>query len=278
MVETCMARRQAENVAEGRDGAEAPAGTQAIQRAFALLRGVARQEVPGAGLAELARAAGLSTATAHRILQALVQEGLIGREPATRRYRLRSGYFALADAAARTDLRARLRPVLIQAAAEFGESVYLSIPTGQDVLCIDRVTGEAPIRVVPFDIGSRRPLGVGAAGIALLAAETPERAAAIMGDHAASYRRYGLDVAVIAGMVAACRRQGHSYNPGRFIRGVSGVGLAVRDGAGQAVAAINVTAINPHLAKSADRRRIVTRLRALLGGAGYDPANFFRIS
>lgn len=255
-------------------------GSQAIHRAFSLLRAVAGHAAEGARLADLATTTGLNVTTAHRILQALVQEGLVVREPKARRYLLQPEYFRLADAASQIDLQARLRPVLVKAAERFGESVYLSVRSGDEVLCIDRVTGEAPIRVVPFDIGSRRPLGIGAAGIALIATETPERAAAIMQSHAQAYATYGLDVAAIACMVDACRRHGFSYNPGRFIRGVSGVGIAVQDDAGRVVAAINVTAISPHLAKEAQRRRIVTGVRELLalgtpspspGGAGAIP-------
>lgn len=247
-------------------------GTQAIKRALALLRQVADHDGAGTRLGELANATGLSPATAHRILHALMEGGLVGRDPASRRYRLQSGYFALADAAARTDLHARLRPVLEQAARQFGESIYLSVRSGSEVLCIDRVTADTPIRVVPFDVGSRRPLGVGAAGIALLAEETPERAETIMRHHATAYAHYGLDVVTIARMVDACRRRGFSYNSGRFIRGVSGVGLAVRDATGRARAAVNVTALSPHLAKQADRRRIVAGLLALLSDADRDGA------
>jgi aminomethyltransferase len=55
-----------------------PHGTQAIQRAFALLRAVAEADRP-LPLAELARRLGLRPPTAHRILGALVAEGLVER-------------------------------------------------------------------------------------------------------------------------------------------------------------------------------------------------------
>jgi aminomethyltransferase len=55
-----------------------PHGTQAIQRAFALLRAVADSARP-LPLAELSRRVGLRPPTAHRILGALVAEGLLDR-------------------------------------------------------------------------------------------------------------------------------------------------------------------------------------------------------
>ncbi len=85
--------------------------------------------------------------------------------------------------------------------AQLADSFYLSVRSGLEVVCIDRVTGDAPIRVVPYDIGARRPLEVGAAGIVLLAAEEPDRAAEIMRHNATHYADYQLDLAAIVTMV-----------------------------------------------------------------------------
>jgi DNA-binding IclR family transcriptional regulator len=243
-------------------------GSQAIHRAFRLLRLVADGAAEGARLAELAAAAGLNAATAHRILQALVEEGLVAQQPGTRRYHLQREYFRLADAAEELDLCSRLRPVLRRASAKFADSFYLSVRSGLDVVCIDRVTGDTPIRVVPYDIGARRPLGVGAAGIALLAAEGPERAAEIMRRNAPQYADFHVDPSVIAAMVDACRREGHSYNPGRFIRGVSGLGVPVLDSSGRTIGAINATAISSRLSRKARREEIVSFLVEELARVG----------
>jgi DNA-binding IclR family transcriptional regulator len=272
-----MTRRRASPLAsddEMTDGTPAASGSQAIHRAFRLLRLVAGSAVEGGRLAELAAAAALKPATTHRILQALVQEGLVAQQPGTRRYRLQREYFRLADAAEELDLRGLMRPVLSRASARFADSFYLSVRSGLEVVCIDRVTGDTPIRVVPYDIGARRPLGVGAAGIVLLAAEEPGRAAEIMRRNAAHYADYQLDVAAIATLVNACRREGHSYNPGKFIRGVSGLGVPVLDKGGRTIGAINATAISPRLVRKARRQEIVGFLvseLARLGQCGSSP-------
>jgi len=49
------------------------------------------------------------------------------------------------------------------------DSVLLSVRSGTESVCVDREVGNFPIRANYLDIGSRRPLGVGAGAMALLA-------------------------------------------------------------------------------------------------------------
>lgn len=90
-------------------GSQSPAasgGTQSLERAIALLRAVAAAEPDGARLADLMAGAGLSKATAHRLLMALAREGLVEQDAASRRYHPGPDLDALGRIAA-----ARHRPV-----------------------------------------------------------------------------------------------------------------------------------------------------------------------
>ncbi|MBV8649991.1 MAG: helix-turn-helix domain-containing protein, partial [Alphaproteobacteria bacterium] len=236
-------------------------GSQTIRRAFQLLRGVVDAGASGGRLSDLAVMSKLNTATAHRILGALAREGLIAQDSATRRYRLSAEFFRLAEAAREIDLRGALHPILERTVEKFHDSVYLSVQSGKEVVCIDSVMGRTQIRVVPFDIGSRRPLGIGAAGLAVLAAEPPERAEAIMREHAPHYAKFGQKVTAIRRMVEDCRRLGYSYNPGHFVKGVSGLGVPAYDSRGRLIGVINLTAISERLTAAARRREIVAFLR-----------------
>ncbi|WP_029010030.1 AMP-binding protein [Azospirillum halopraeferens] len=91
------------------------AGTQSLERAIALLRVVAAKGEAGARLADLMAAAGLTKATTHRMLAALVREGLLEQDEATRRYHPGRELAALGRAAA-----ARYR----SAAPEVSASAY----------------------------------------------------------------------------------------------------------------------------------------------------------
>ena len=68
-------------------------GTQAIERAMALVRRVAESGPGGERLTALARSQGISASTAHRMLAALVGNGLLRRDEDSQRYRL--GHFVL---------------------------------------------------------------------------------------------------------------------------------------------------------------------------------------
>jgi DNA-binding IclR family transcriptional regulator len=235
-------------------------GAQVIGRAFQLLRAVASGPAEGMRLADLAVAAGLTVATTHRILQALRQEGALDQDGVTRRYRLGSAYLAMAEATTCAGFQGRLRPAMEKAAEILECSVYLSVPAGTEMLCIDRAVGCNPIRVVPYDVGERRPLGVGAAGIALLAIEPPAVARAALARNTEAYSRYGLKAEDVFRMVEACRRNGFSYNPGHFISGVAGIGIAFRDPATQRVLAVNVALLAARVIKAGERSRIANLL------------------
>ncbi|WP_439498283.1 IclR family transcriptional regulator [Bosea sp. (in: a-proteobacteria)] len=234
-------------------------GSQAIRRAFQVLRSVAEAD-RGRRLADLASDLGLPVPTTHRILQALMREGMVEQVPGGRSYRLGNGFVQIADASRRTSLQERLGPVLRATAESLGCSVFLSVRLGAEMLCIERATGRQPIQIVPYDVGERRPLGIGAAGIALLAQEPAQRARTIMKRHAAAYARHNLTVEDIDRMVTACRDCGYSYNPGHFIEGVAGLGIVIRDPLTQTIAAVNVAILAPRLAHAADREALAARL------------------
>jgi len=65
---------------------QAPQGTQAVQRALALLKSFSPED-PEHRLTDLASRHGLHPSTAHRLLAVLEAEGLIGRNPETQAYR-----------------------------------------------------------------------------------------------------------------------------------------------------------------------------------------------
>ena len=75
-------------------------GTQAIERAIAILRLFARTDTP-LTLTEVARTVELNTATTHRILATLVRERLLANDAASERYRIGPDSLLLFAAAAR---------------------------------------------------------------------------------------------------------------------------------------------------------------------------------
>lgn len=133
-------------------------------------------------LADIAAGADLSAPTCLRILETLIEEGFVQRDPAhPKRYRLGEQALLLGMAMqGRDHVRDRTRPALVRLAALSGDTVLLSTRQGIESVCVDREFGSFPIRANYLDVGSRRPLGAGAGSLALLAWAEPQESETIM--------------------------------------------------------------------------------------------------
>ncbi|WP_421991824.1 IclR family transcriptional regulator [Roseococcus sp.] len=211
-------------------------GAQTIHRTAALLREIAAARGGGAPLNRLAAATGLAPSTAHRMLQALVDEELLAKDPASRTYRPGPLLYELGLAAApQLDLRKLCQPSLQRLAEGTGDTAYLTIRSGGDALSLDRCEGSFPIKALPLDIGNRRPLGVGAGALAVIAAMPRAEGDAAVAANAARYPRYRLTAERVARELEATRARGHAVSTGRFVARYRGV--AVPFGGGEVPAA-----------------------------------------
>lgn len=226
-------------------------GAQTIHRVAALLREIVAARGQGASLGALAAATGLARPTAHRMLQALVAEQMLAQEVAERTYRPGPLLYELGLAAApRLDLRALCRQSLERLAEQSGDSAYLTIRSGPDALCLDRCEGGFPIKALPLEIGNRRPLGVGAGALAVLAGLPAAEAEAALAGNAARYPRYRLTETRVREALAQARRDRFSVSTGRFVARYRGVAVPVPLPAlrGLPAASLSVVAISERLA------------------------------
>ena len=103
-------------------------------------------KAPELGLSELARQVGVAKSTAHQTCGVLVARGLLER---TERGRFRLGvklyeYGHLVST--RSELRAQALPVLVELRNAIGETVQVGVPSGADVLYVERVEGLRALR------------------------------------------------------------------------------------------------------------------------------------
>lgn len=151
------------------DGSVAVSGTQTIQRAAFILRLIAAHNRTGMRLADIYRAAGLERSTAHRILQGLVAEQLVTQHPASKRYYLGSSLYEMGLAAApRFQLRDVCHPHIKALAEASGDTVFLTVRSGFNGVCVDREEGSFPIRAFVLEVGRPRPLNIGGGNVAIL--------------------------------------------------------------------------------------------------------------
>jgi DNA-binding IclR family transcriptional regulator len=252
----------------------------ALERALDLMRLLATAGGRGTSLTELSQKTGLPHPTVHRLLQRLVAQQLVRQLDSSRKYALGPLAFELGIAAAQQfDMRSLCRPSLQRVAQEVGDTAYLVGRSGSEAVCLDRQEGPSPIRVFTLEIGSRRPLGLGAAGLAILGALGLHEREAVQRDIAALVLRgSGLSQEEFAASVAATAQQGYSFIRNRVTLGVSAVGVAVMNSLDQPIAAISVAAIDARM--TPQRISIVTEVLrrearaiadALKRGRGFAP-------
>src|ERR1700758_602029 len=121
-----------------------PSGS--LPRAVALLRALAAGGGEGTRLTKAAETAGLTPASAHRLLRMLIDEGLVEQDARSKYYRLSIEFFSLAARGGNpSNLREVCRPVLLRLSAALGDTVFLLVRSGYDAVCLDRCEGPVPI-------------------------------------------------------------------------------------------------------------------------------------
>ena len=219
-----------------------PAGTQTITRAIRALKLIAEHAPDGMRLVDLAQALQLERPTAHRLLKALMGEGMLVRDPATRHYTLGSLVFELGLASTHQfNLGAICSPVLESLAQRTGDTSFLFVRSGNDAVCLNRVQGTFPIQTPAVPVGSRQPLGVNAGGLALLSCLSELEVVRIFDAVGPRLSIYGnLDVPELRKHVDRARAKGYAWISNRAVPGVSAVGLPIKSRTGTAIAAVTV--------------------------------------
>jgi DNA-binding IclR family transcriptional regulator len=220
-----------------------------LKRGVALLKLLATAGRKGLALTELASSARLPHPSAHRVLAQLIAENLTVQDAQTRRYRLGPLAFELGVAGSTMhDIRDLCDAAMSSLAKETGDTVYLVVRSGFDAVCMHRREGEFPVRALVLEVGSRRPLGVGAGGLAILSAIDEEERLEIIQRVSPNLSAFGKLTA--PDLIAACvqaRSDGAAIIQNRVSLGVRAVGVSFRDSMGHAVGALSVAALTQRL-------------------------------
>ena len=246
----------------GRDPAAAPpSGTQSIERVVHMLRVVASRGRGGMRLGDVTAATGLPSSTCFRMLQRLEIEGMVERHPVTRKYALGPLLYELGLLARpRFHLAERCEETLAALAERTQDTVYLSERRGLEAVCSARALGDFPIKALTLDVGIRRPLGVGAGGLAILCALPASEADEIIEAQADHYPKMStLSADRVRAAVIEGRERGFAFLDAAVFPGTAAVGVAIP--ALAPTAAISVAAIASRLDETR-RVQIAAELQA----------------
>jgi DNA-binding IclR family transcriptional regulator len=223
-------------------------GGQAIRRAVAVLRTLAIGGEKGVPLAEIVQATSLARPTVHRIVHVLIEEGIVERSDKTGNYVVGRQVPELALARpSRSPLMVAAEPYLASVSAQLGDTLFLTVRTGLDTLCVARRIGSYPIQVLSIEVGVRRPLGVSSAGVAILAAMPAAEARRIVLANEARFGGYRTDAATVLGQVQLARRRGYSLRDVGLVQGTKSLSAWIKTPDGQPSAAITLSAIRNRL-------------------------------
>jgi len=244
---------------------------QVIDRMMKLLEVLAAHTQP-VNLKQLATQTGLHPSSAHRILNVMVEKGLVAKqEPGT--YRLGLKLLELGNLVkARLDIRREALPFMQRLHQELNETVNLSLREGDEVVYVERTaSGRAMMRVVQI-VGARAPLHITAVGKIFLAEAGDEEARAYS-------RRTGLPAytphtlvseKALLDELAKVRRRGIAFDDEEAEKGVCCIGAGIRDADGRLVAGLSISAP----AERFDRnwaQKVKETAQAISAALGYRP-------
>lgn len=253
-----------------------------MHRAIALLR-CWNESSPEEGytLSELAKKTGLHKTIVHRLLGTLAAHDIVRRDPITNRYQLGVTLVELGSlAAAKMSFRRLALPVMKQLAAETGEMVMLTVISGNDAVCVEKVDSPSPIKV-SYEVGRRRPLYTGAAAKVLLAF-TPEPERTRLIDSIVFVRYTDLTITNKTDLLQELeeiRRRGYALSYGEIDEGVTGIGAPVWGRTGELVCGITLvgpgTRLNPTIDACVPKvLNAAKRITLELGGGVARPNEF----
>ncbi len=248
--------------------ARGSAGESVLDRAVRILDAFGPQ-APVLSVAEIARAADLPIATAHRLVSELERHGLLQRD-ADRRVRVGVRLWELAARSSPTrTLREAAMPVMEGLHAVVGHHAQLGVRQDVEVLFVERLSARKAV-VNVAQIAGRLPLHVSSAGQVLLAHAPIEVQDAVLAEPLAAYTEATVtDPRRLRRILAEVRKQGFAFCPGHIRAEATGIAVPIRSPAGEVVAALSVVVPNDENARAvvplllASGRTVSLSLRAL---------------
>ena len=216
--------------------------SKSLQKALRILVYMGEQ-LPEAGVTELASDLGLTKATVHRLLTTMERFGLIERNAESERYRLGLKLHQLGSRAVESrTLRSEAHRLLVEMSRRSRETVSLATPAPGGVICLDRLDSPHTIITVCTPIGSMFPAHSTAAGKAILAYMADDEIEDLV-------RRCGLrqftpftitQMPALKENLQLIRRRGYAVDHQELERGLSGVAAPVLSAHERVIAAVGI--------------------------------------
>ena len=225
-----------------------------IGRVMAVLEALAKGGTAGLRLTDVVERTQMGKTTVHRLLGGMLAHHLIEQDEDSGRFFVGVKVLALGAAVKERFSFARMaEPALERICQTTHDTTYLVGRVHDDVVCLDCHEGHYPIKVLTLSVGDRRPLGIGAGSMAILAALPDDEVERVLVTQAQARAPFPFDELQLREMIAATRRNGYAYNNIHLFRnmeqvtGMAGIGVAIRRRDGLPVAALHITSITSRM-------------------------------
>ena len=180
----------------------------------------------------------------------LIHRRYIDHDPSSKLYHIGIALYHLGSSAHQFSICNHFRDPLEIIADNTKDTTFLLIRSGYDALCVSRAEGKFPIRTLTFDVGSRRPLGIGAGGLALISFLPNEEIQEIINTNKRRYPCFNNRTPEeIRAFISQSRKLGYALSKGNVTPGATAVALPVYDDYGNVIAAVSVAAIDQRMSK-----------------------------
>lgn len=228
--------------AQNGDGAGEPASAISVLNKAMQVLALFESLRPALTLKQVVDETGLPKTTAFRLLNGLVDHGLCEFDSAAQTYSLGFRVLHLADIRRRqTDVHSIAMPVMREIRDVIGETVVLSVRSGEHRVHIDVVEGLHPMRR-SADLGVSAPLHAGAASKVLLAGMEDDEIERYLSNAALTKFQANTitDKKALWREVHTIRQKGYAESKGELITGGRALAAPIKDHGGRTVGVIDI--------------------------------------
>jgi DNA-binding IclR family transcriptional regulator len=211
-----------------------PTGT--VARTLLVLGAIAEADGP-ISVSTMARDLRLPTSTVHRLLELLVDGGMLEKGLSSRRYAPGAEFFRIAHlVAGRTSFPSMVQPLLAGLARATGEMALLGmyLPAQKAMMFAAKADSPQPLRY-RIDLFRPLPLGWGASGLAILAFLDDPAVQEFVAREPAPVTGERRDPDALAFLIAQTRRDGFVVTCGEKLAGAVGIAAPLHSAAGKLV-------------------------------------------
>jgi DNA-binding IclR family transcriptional regulator len=211
--------------------AQPDAPSSGLERWLLISRLLASYDTRGLSVSEMASRTKLPMTTVHRLVGEMVRLRLATRLACRKRYVLGAMTFELGLAASNLyDLRNGAMRLLQTLSESTGMPAYFFGRSGTESVCLGFQEPRQHDSTVTLKLGGRRPLGIGAAGLAILAKLSDLEVDRVLECHRDDWGKYGgMTANRVCELVAETRRLGYAASGGCIHHNTAAVGVAIMD-------------------------------------------------